>query len=209
VDDRPALVSAALRLEWLTIGWLAVEAGAALWAGISAGSLTVTAFGLDSLIEMASARVLIWRLAVELRHGQAFAEATERRASRIAGGLLFALAGYIVVASAYSLCQRQGAVFTPLGLAVALLAMPVMVLLSRRKRAVADALGSKALRADAVESLACAWLALVVVLGLLLDLALGAWWVDPVTALAVLWLVIKEAREAWSADECCESAPGS
>jgi divalent metal cation (Fe/Co/Zn/Cd) transporter len=204
VEERQALVSEALRLEWLTIGWMSVEAIAAVWSGIASGSLTVTAFGLDSLVELASACVLIWRLTVELRHGQEFAETTERRASRIAGGLLFALAAYIVVAAIWSLATGQGEAFTPIGFAVALLAMPIMYVLSRRKLAVADALNSRALRADAVESITCGWLALVVVVGLIVDLIVGAWWIDAVTSLAITWFVAKEAREAWNAEDCCD-----
>jgi hypothetical protein len=79
VVRRQSAVTDALRLEWLTIGWMSVEALAAVWSGIAAGSLTVTAFGLDSVVELASACVLIWRLTVELRHGQEFAETTEKR----------------------------------------------------------------------------------------------------------------------------------
>ena len=204
VEERQVIVSEALRLEWLTIGWMSTEAIAAVWSGISTGSLTVTAFGLDSVVELASARALIWRLKVELRHGQEFAETTERRASRIAGGLLFLLAAYIIVAATWSLATHQGEAFTPIGFAVALLAMPIMYFLSRRKLAVADALNSRALRADAVESITCGWLAFIVVVGLLLDLILGTWWVDAVTSLVITLFVVKEAREAWNAEECCD-----
>jgi divalent metal cation (Fe/Co/Zn/Cd) transporter len=183
---------------------MSAEAIAAVWSGVSAGSLTVTAFGLDSIVELASACVLLWRMIVELRHGQEFAETTERSASRIAGGLLFALAAYIVAAAAWSLWTRQGEAFTAIGLVVALVAIPIMYFLSRRKLALADLLGSRALRADAVESITCGWLAFVVVIGLLVDLVLDAWWADAVTSLAITWFIVKEAREAWNAEECCD-----
>ena len=90
--DRLPLIHEAFRLEWLTIGWMTVEAVVAIAAGVTAGSLVLIAFGLDSVIELASAGVLMWRLSVELRHGQAFSERAERIASRIGGALLFALA---------------------------------------------------------------------------------------------------------------------
>ncbi len=99
---RP-LVRAAFRLEILTVAWMTIEAIVAIVAGVTAGSLTVTAFGLDSVIELGSAAVLIWRLSAELHHDRAFPEAIEHRASRIAGGLLFALAAYIIVAVAWRL----------------------------------------------------------------------------------------------------------
>jgi divalent metal cation (Fe/Co/Zn/Cd) transporter len=87
------VIREAFWLEWLTIGWMTVEAVVAIGAGITAGSLVLVAFGLDSIIELASAGVLMWRLSVELRHGQKFSEQAERIASRIGGGLLFLLAG--------------------------------------------------------------------------------------------------------------------
>jgi hypothetical protein len=95
-NNRPVLIEQAFRLEYITLTWMTMEAAVAVGAGIVAGSLTLTAFGIDNLIELASACVLVWRLNVELRHGQAFAENAERTASRIGGALLFALAGYVV-----------------------------------------------------------------------------------------------------------------
>ena len=79
-----------------------------------------------------------------------------------------------------------------------------MTLLARRKIAIATQLGSRAMRADAVESITCGWLSLVVVIGLIADLLLGAWWVDAVTSLAIVWFVVKEGREAWRGEDCCE-----
>jgi divalent metal cation (Fe/Co/Zn/Cd) transporter len=182
---------------------MAIEAMVAIAAGIAAGSLTVTAFGVDSVIELGSAAVLIWRLSVELRQGRAFPEVIEHRASRTAGLLLFALAAYILVGAAWRLWMREGGAFSLPGLIVAALAIPLMYLLARRKLAVAKQLGSRAMRADAAESIACLWLSLVVVVGQGAELAIGAWWVDPVAALGVLWFILREAREAWSGEACC------
>jgi hypothetical protein len=100
---RALLIRAAFRLEWFTIGWMVVEAAVALASGVTAGSISLIAFGLDSLIELASAGVLIWRLNVELRRGQSVAEEAERTASRIGGALLFGLAAYIVAAAGWRL----------------------------------------------------------------------------------------------------------
>jgi divalent metal cation (Fe/Co/Zn/Cd) transporter len=151
-----------------------------------------------------AAGVLIWRLRVELRHGRQVSERAEQRASRIGGALLFALAAYIVVGAGWSLWTGHGEEFSWPGLIIAALALPVMYALARRKLALAATLGSRALRADAVESLTCGWLSAVVVVGLLANLALGLWWVDAVTALAIVWFVVKEAREAWTGDACCD-----
>ena len=203
VEDVRALVRQAFFLEYVTLLWRTIEAGVAIISGIAAHSITLLAFGFDSLIELASAGVLAWRLMVELRHGQSFAESAERAASRIGGALLFALAAYIVGAVGWSLWTQQGQAFSWLGLLISVAAMSVMWVLSRRKLHIADALGSRALRTDAVESIACGWLSVVVVIGLLAQLALGAWWVDSVASLAIVWLLVKEGREAWEGDDCC------
>ena len=101
--NRPALIRQAFRLEWLTVAWMVVEAVVAVACGLAAGSLVLLAFGLDSGIELISAGVLIWRLSVELRRGQAFSERAERLADRIGGGLLLALAAYVVASAGWGL----------------------------------------------------------------------------------------------------------
>jgi divalent metal cation (Fe/Co/Zn/Cd) transporter len=195
---RPALIRRAFWLESATVAWMVVEAAVAIWAGVQAASVSLVAFGIDSLIELASAGVLIWRLTVELRNGEAFAESAERMASRIAGGLLFALAAYVVAAAGWKLWTRTGETFSWPGLAVTVLAMPVMYVLARQKIAVAEQLGSRAMRADAMESVTCGWLSGVVVVGLIAQALTGAWWIDSVTSLGILWFLIQEGREAWS-----------
>jgi len=115
------------------------------------------------VIELASAGTLIWRLTVELRRGQALSENAERLASRIAGGLLFALAVYVTIAALWSLWTGQGEALSWPGLIVALAAIPSMHYLARRKIAIADKIGSRALMADAMEAVTCGWLSAVVV----------------------------------------------
>ncbi len=149
---------------------MANEAFVATWSGAAARSLTLTAFGRDSVVELASAGVLIWRLSSELRHGREISEQADRTASRIAGALLLALAVYVVASAAWSLARQA---FSRPGLAVALLAMPAMFWLASRKRSLAERLGSRALRADVAESVGCLWLSLAVVIGLIAQLALG------------------------------------
>jgi divalent metal cation (Fe/Co/Zn/Cd) transporter len=201
--DRLSLIREAFRLEWLTIGWMTIEAVVSIAAGLTAGSLVVLAFGLDSLIELASAGVLMWRLSVELRHGQKFSERAERMASRVGGGLLFALAIYVTVAALWRLWTQSGEGFSWPGLLVALIAIPTMRYLARRKIAIAEKIGSRALRADAMEAVTCGWLSFVGVISLAAQWIAGAWWIDAVGSLAIVWLLIKEGREAWSGDDCC------
>src|SRR5271166_4209492 len=110
--ERVALIRDAFTLEWLTIGWMTIEAVVAIVSGVTAGSLVLVAFGLDSVIELISAGVLIWRLSVELRHGRLFSEQAEHVASRIGGALLFALAAYVSVGAVWSLWTRGGQDFS-------------------------------------------------------------------------------------------------
>ena len=136
---------------------MVIEAVVAVAAGLVAGSLVLLAFGLDSIIELISAGVLIWRLSVELRHGQTFSERAERLASRIGGALLFALAAYVVVSAGWGLWLRQGAEFSVPGLVISVFAIPIMRYLARRKIGLADKLGSGAMRAvnGSCESCCC------------------------------------------------------
>jgi divalent metal cation (Fe/Co/Zn/Cd) transporter len=200
--DRLALIHEAFQFEWLTIGWMTVEAAVAIAAGLTAGSLVLTAFGLDSVIELASAGVLMWRLTVELRHGQKFSERAERIASRIGGALLFVLAACVTAAAVWHLWQGTGEQFSWPGFLVALIAIPAMRYLARRKIAIAEKIGSRALRADAMEAVTCGWLSFVVVVSLAAQWLVGAWWIDAVGSLAIVWFLVKEGREAWSGDEC-------
>jgi divalent metal cation (Fe/Co/Zn/Cd) transporter len=199
---RPELVRAAFRLEQASVLWMTLEAVVAVWSGFRAGSVSLLAF----LIELASAGVLIWRLTVELRRGRDIAEAAERAASRIAGGLLLALAAYVVIAAACKLWRHTGQTVSWPGLVVVLLAMPVMYGLARRKLTVAASLGSRAMRADAMESVTCGWLSLVVVVGLAVQALTGAWWVDAATSLGIVWFLVREGREAWSGERSCREA---
>ncbi len=196
--ERRALIAAAFRLEWLTVAWLVIEAAVAFGAALPARSLTLIAFGADSIVELASAGVLLWRLRIELKLGNRFPEIGERRAARAASVLLFLLAVYVMAIAGWSLWTRMGQQFSPVGLAVAALAIPIMAGLANAKRRLAGRIGSAALRADAAESVACAYLAAVVVLGLVAQLLAGAWWIDSATALALVPFLVHEAMEAWN-----------
>ena len=201
-SDPIALVREAFWLEWVTVGWMTIEAIVAITAGWVASSLILTAFGLDSLIELASAGVLMWRLSTELRHGLAFSETIERIASRISGALLFLLAVYVTAAAVWQLWRGGGEEFSWAGFIVALVAIPAMRYLAHRKIAIAEKIGSRALRADAMEAVTCGWLSFVVVASLAVQWLFGAWWIDGVGSLAIVWFLVKEGREAWSGDEC-------
>jgi divalent metal cation (Fe/Co/Zn/Cd) transporter len=170
---RPELIRDAFRLEYVTVALMLVEAVVAIWSSVQAASVCLLALGIDSLIELASAVVLIWRLTVELRRGQVFAESAEPVASRVAGTLLFVLAAYAVAGAAWKLWTQTRETLSWPGLFVTALAMPTMYVLARRKTAVAEALGGRAMRGDAIESVTCGWLSLVVVVSLVAESAPG------------------------------------
>ena len=199
-SERRYSIARALRLEGLTIAWLALEAAVAIGSGLAAGSLSLVAFGADSVIELASAGLLLWRLSVEMARGEEFPEAVERRAARIGALLLFALALYVTASAAAALWSGKGQHFSPLGLTVTAAAIPVMLWLARSKRRLAASIDSPALRADAAEATACASLSAIVLLGLVAQLLWGLWWIDGATALALVPFLVREGLEAWQED---------
>jgi divalent metal cation (Fe/Co/Zn/Cd) transporter len=199
--SREELIKKAFWLEGITTGWMLIEAAVAIGSGVMAHSLTLIAFGADSVIELLSACLLLWRLNVELREGEEFSEATERVAARVGAILLIVLTLYVAASAAWGLWRGTGQEFSAPGLILAVFAIPIMYALAQAKRRIADAIGSAALRADAAESIACGYLSGVVVIGLLAQWAIGAWWVDGISALALTPFLIKEAREAWEAED--------
>jgi divalent metal cation (Fe/Co/Zn/Cd) transporter len=201
--ERSVLVRTAVRLEWLTAAWMVIEAAVAIGSGVAAQSLTLMAFGADSIIELLSAGVLLWRLISELRDGEEFSRSAERRASKIGGALLLALALYVVASATWSLRSGRGQEFSIPGLALAAVAVPVMYFLAKAKLRIADQIDSRALRADAAESIACGYLSLIVVVGLITQAILSAWWVDGVSALVFVPFLLREAREAWASEDAC------
>jgi divalent metal cation (Fe/Co/Zn/Cd) transporter len=196
-QSRGALVRTAFRLEWLTLAWMLIETSVALWSGLAAKSLTLIAFGADSAIELASACVLLWRLAAELRHGKVFSETAERRATTIGAVLLFVLALYVTVLALWGLFYHRGQMFSLTGTLVTATAIPLMYGLARAKLNIADQIGSCALRTDAAESFTCLYLSAVVLIGLVMQLLLNAWWIDSAAALILVPLLSRESVEAW------------
>ena len=197
----------ALRLEILTIGWMLVEASASIGAGIVAGSVLLLAFGVDSVIELISASVLFHRLRKEATgaaHDGEEIEALERRAARIAGYLLYALAAYIVLQSGYGLLHRHTAETSWVGISVALVAALGMPVLAKAKLRVADEIGSKALRADAMETFTCGFLSWVLLAGLAANALFHWWWLDSAAALVLVPFLMKEGREALTGECSCK-----
>ena len=199
--ERDRLVRRGLWLAALTIAWNVIEAVVAIGAGIAAGSLALVAFGFDSIIEVLSAFVVVWQFRGELRGG--YDEDRERRALKAIAVTFFVLAAYVGFEAARDLFfVDTQADESPVGIILAALSLAVMPTLAWAKRRTAIDLGSPTLRADAQETFLCAWLSAALLAGLVLNAALGWWWADPIAALAIAGLAVKEGREAWEGDHC-------
>lgn len=180
----------ALLLVAGTLFYNVLEAGLAIWAGTQADSIALLGFGLDSVIEIAAAAVLLWRLLLEIRGREtASVERAERRAHRFIGATFLALAVYVLIQSIITLNSGDRPQESLLGIVLAAASLIIMPLVSWGKFRVAAGLGSGALRAEAKETLACAYLSFALLVGLLLNATLGWWWADPVVALVMVpWL---------------------
>ena len=202
---REPMLARALRLEYLTVGWNVVEGAVAVGAAIAAGSVALMGFGIDSFVECASASVLIWRLSAERRQASATAiEQVERRAHRLVGVSLFALAAYVVGDAAFSLATGERPAPSTVGMVLTTVSLGVMWWLARAKVRVARALGSRSLASDAFQTTACWWLSVAALVGIGLNAALSWWWADPVAAVVIALLIAHEGREAWWGEDCCD-----
>ena len=201
--DTERWTRTALRLVRATAAYNALEAGVALWSGIVAGSIALVGFGLDSVIELAAALALLWRLNVEARGADhKRVERAERRVLRVVGATFLLLAAYVLVQSAWTLWTRSAPAESSIGIALAAASLVLMPLIAWGKLRAADALGSASLRAEAKETLACAYLSLALLLGLAANAAAGWWWADPIAALLMVPWLVREGLEGLRGERC-------
>jgi divalent metal cation (Fe/Co/Zn/Cd) transporter len=186
-----------LRIQAITIGWMTMEAAIALAAAWRAHSPALLAFGGDSAIELLSAMVVYWRF-----RSNGSGEHAEQSATKITGGLLFALAAYVVLVAALALLGHREARPSLLGIGVLVVAAIVMPLLARQKRRLSSATNSAALRADATESALCGYLSIIALAGLVANAFWGITWADPVAALCLVPLIVSEGRQALKGRPC-------
>jgi divalent metal cation (Fe/Co/Zn/Cd) transporter len=197
------LIRRAKTLSLLSIGWMTVEAGVAILAGLLAGSVALLGFGLDSLIELASAGTILW-LYTGSRHSS---DAAERRAQQIIAVCFAALALYVAFDTISTLAGGSHAETSWPGIVVLAGALVVMPLLARAKGRIAAQLGSAATAGDAAQSWLCAISAVAVLVSILANAALGWWWLDPIAGLGIAGLAVREGREAWAGEVCADCAP--
>jgi divalent metal cation (Fe/Co/Zn/Cd) transporter len=185
------------RVQIVTIVWMSVEAAVSLFAAWRARSPALLAFGGDSAIELFSAVVVLWRFRATAAH-----EDEEKRAARVAGALLFALAAYVAITTVASLLGYSEPKPSFLGIAVLVAAATIMPWLAKEKRRLSGATGSAALRADAAQSALCAYLSFIALAGLAINAIWRVKWADPIAAFAILPLIVWEGREAMREKAC-------
>lgn len=198
---RAALVRRGQWLSVLTLGYNSLEGIIAITAGVVAGSVALVGFGIDSGIELAASAAALWRLQADLDPGRR--EAAERATLRIVGGLFLALAAYVAVDAGRALLAREAPDESPVGIAIAAASVVIMPLLARAKRRVADALASRALAAEAMQTALCTWLSAILLGGLALNALVGWWWADPVAALVMVPIIAREGVEGLRGRDPC------
>jgi divalent metal cation (Fe/Co/Zn/Cd) transporter len=199
--ERARLEARARQLAWIGNAWHVLEFAVAIAAGIAASSIALIGFGLDSLIEVAAASVIVWLFS----SGRGASEHAERRAQQLIAASYVLLVAYIGTEAIRDLLERQHPGVSWVGVALAALTAPTMPLLARAKRRVGNALQSSATVSEAAQNQICAYLSIALLVGLLLNAVLGWWWADPLAALAIAALAVREARDSWRGErcECC------
>src|SRR5579875_2306730 len=184
-------------IEAVALLWMIIEATISLTVGYRTHSVSLQGFGLDSIIELISGGVLLWRLLVERRkHDAEVVERAEHIAAWIAALGLFALALYIIAESTWTFWMRSYPLTSWWGIGLALAAAVIMPVLWQGKLRVAEHIGSAALKADAMCSATCAYMSLTLLVGLGLNALFGWWWADPLAALALVYFIVREGQEA-------------
>src|SRR4051812_34513216 len=190
-------------LSWLSLAWMTVEGGVAIAAGLVASSIALVGFGLDSAIEGFASVIIIWRFTGR----RVFSHAAEERAQRLVAVQFFLLAPYVGFESVKALANADRPETSWVGIALAVGSVVLMPALAVAKQRLADQLGSAATAGEGRQNMLCAYLAGALLLGLLGNALLGAWWLDPAVGLLIAGVAVKEGGEAWRGEGCCVASP--
>lgn len=186
-------------LSWLSLGYMALEGGIAIAAGIVAGSIALIGFGIDSVIEGFASVVIVWRFT----GSRTLSEAAENRAQKLVAIQFFVLAPYVGIESVRALIEGHHPETSIVGIALATSSLVAMPMLGRAKQRIGSQIGSSATASEGKQNLLCAYLAAALLVGLLGNALAGAWWLDPTVGLLIAALAVQEGREAWRGDACC------
>jgi len=206
VLDRSRSVRQGRRLEYFTILWNTVEGLVAVVAGLIAGSISLVGFGIDSFVEVTSGSVLLWRMSVDAE--ECDRERNEKRALKVVGACFLTLSGYVAYEAITDLWFKRAPEHSIPGILLACVSLVVMPLLSRAKRRVGHALGSAAMHADAKQTEFCTYLSAILLAGLLLNMAFGLWWADPVAGLIMVPIIAKEGVDGLQGKACEDCRSG-
>jgi len=201
--ERERLVRRVKLLSWASLAWMTVEGAVAIIAGLVAGSVALIGFGLDSVIEGLASVVIIWRFT----GARALSEAAEHRAQKLVAIQFFVLAPYVAYESVRALAGGERPAISWVGIALAACSVVIMPYLGIAKERLADKLESAATKGEGRQNMLCAYLAGALLVGLLANALVGAWWLDPVVGLLIAALAVKEGREAWRGEGCCVASP--
>ena len=186
-------------LSWISVGYMALEGIVAIAAGIVAGSIALIGFGIDSAIEGFASVVIVWRFT----GWRTLSHHAEERAQKLVAVQFFILAPYVAFESVRALVNGTHAEESVVGIALAVSSLVLMPLLGRAKRRIGDQIGSSATASEGKQNLLCAYLAAALLVGLLGNALVGAWWLDPLVGLLIAVVAVVEGREAWRGDACC------
>jgi divalent metal cation (Fe/Co/Zn/Cd) transporter len=197
------LADRAKLLSWLSLFWMTIEGAVAIVAGLAASSIALIGFGLDSVIEGFASVIIIWRFTGH----RVFSDAAEVRAQKLVAVQFFILAPYVAVESVRALINGERPDETLVGIALAAGSVVFMPMLGIAKQRIADQLGSAATKGEGRQNMLCAYLAGALLVGLVGNALVGAWWLDPTVGLLIAAVAVKEGREAWRGEGCCVSSP--
>ena len=193
------LARRARALSWLSLVLIGAEGAVAIAAGIAAGSIALIGFGIDSVIEGLASLVIVWRFS----GSRLLSTVSERRAQRLVAAQFFLLAPYVAAESGHALAGGAHAAASWVGIGLAMASLTTMPALGVAKQRLAARLGSAATRGEGRQNMLCAYLAAALLVGLLGNALLGAWWLDPVVGLAIAGVATLEGVKAWRGEACC------
>jgi divalent metal cation (Fe/Co/Zn/Cd) transporter len=203
--DRDRLIRRAMALSWVSLAWMTVEGTVAIAAALIAGSVALLGFGIDSAIEGLASVIVIWRFTGSRR----VSEQAERHAQKAVAISFFLLAPYIAQDAIRALIAGDHPSTSWVGIGLSVSSIVVMPLLGRAKQRIGERLGSGATAGEGAQNRLCAYMAAGVLAGLAANAAVGWWWLDPVIALAIAAIAVREGREAWTGEGCaCAAIPG-
>ena len=198
LEERHRLAARVRLLSWVSLGYMAAEGAIAILAGVLAGSIALVGFGIDSAIEGFASAIIVWRFTGR----RILSDAAETRAQKLVAAQFFLLAPYVAVESVRALVGGHHAEVSPLGIALSASSLVVMPFLGVAKSRLADRLGSPATKGEGRQNMLCAYLAGALLIGLVANAAVGAWWLDPVIGLLIAAVAVKEGAEAWRGEGC-------